>query len=82
MDVLLEDAGAFGAGSGIRDNLLDLIEVFGHLNALPSIRVLTWLDDPNVFGRLLCPVEALFLLFLGTLFFARVTVSFFFLFRA
>ena len=48
MDVLLNDAGSLSVLSGVDDDVLDFGEILGNLDALSSICVLTWLDDPNI----------------------------------
>mmetsp|Transcript_9735 Transcript_9735/g.16401 ORF Transcript_9735/g.16401 Transcript_9735/m.16401 type:complete len:318 (+) Transcript_9735:37-990(+) len=58
VDVLLDDAGALGAGGGLLDQLLDLGELLGHLDAVAAVGVFARLDDPDVLGRHLRGVVA------------------------
>lgn len=48
VNVLLDDEGAFAFGSPSDDGL-NLLHAFADLNAIASIRVFAWFDDPCVF---------------------------------
>ena len=49
LDVLLDDVAAVAAVHvGAADQRLDMVEVPADLDAAPAVRVLAWLDDPEV----------------------------------
>jgi len=48
MNVLLDDACTLFISSRLLNQSLDLIKIFQHSNALPSIGIFTWFNDPDV----------------------------------
>lgn len=48
VDVLLDDAGFLGGARIIRNNLLQLVPLFCHLNTHASVRALARLGYPNI----------------------------------
>lgn len=61
MDVLLHDARLLAVAGAVRDQLLDLVEILGYLDALSSVCVFAWLYDPDVLLRHLRTVEVILL---------------------
>ena len=51
MDVLLNNASPTTRRGTVLYNTLDFFEIFGYLDSMAAISVLTWLDNPNISGR-------------------------------
>jgi hypothetical protein len=50
VDIFLDDTSPFAVCSRILDNLLDLTELFSHLDSMSLISVFAGFDDPNILG--------------------------------
>jgi hypothetical protein len=49
VNVFLDDASSLVGRRRLRNNFANLVEVLRYLDALASVRVLAWLNDPYIF---------------------------------